>query len=491
MIVRSSTRIVFIISLTITLLFYSFSPAFPANNKALIIGISQYHELDCLSYADRDAIELADFFVNFGEYKADDITMVLNQKATKTTIKKVFQDLIKKSKKEPIDHLVIAYSGHGMPRHLQNKKTSVFLAPSDASISENIFYVSEFDTVENDTFITRGWLARQLATLNARKIVLLIDSCYSGIADFGTLFAKNLGCKIDIKKCYSSEKGIQVVASDETLKKMGKQVAFIAAGSEDQPSIEFDLLKHGAMSYCILKYLDAVRLTTEYDKWNEIPISNLFSAVYQIFSNFELEGQKLLDIHQPLLFPIPDYECIAKMKFQKIKGTKKDTDLTGVIQLDTDPPASLIFVDGKKIYMAARGLIELPIGKHRIALVLPGTNFRHVLTEDIKSGQLTYKNIILRGDLTITSFWEEKDNQGYKLTKGPELEVFLDGHFAGKTELQLSKIEAGTHNLEIKYKGVSKKRKIEIRPESPLRVRFVLNREKLGKAVGVGKRLPF
>jgi hypothetical protein len=272
---------------------------------------------------------------------------------------------------------------------------------------------------------------------------------------------------------------------------MEKQVAFIAASSEDQPSIEFDLLKHGAMSYSVLKYLDAVRLTTEFDTWSEIPVSSMFSAVYKIFENFEIEGRKLIDIHQPLLFPIPDYESIAKMKFQKIKGVKRDTDLTGVIQLDTDPPASLIFVDGKKIYTAARGLIELPIGKHRIALVLPGTNFRHVLTEDIKSGQLTYKNIVLRGNLAVSSFWEEKDDQGYKLIKGPELDVYLDGRFAGKTELNLSKLEAGTHNLEIKYKGVSKKRKIEIRPESPLRVRFVLNREKIGKAVGVGKRLPF
>jgi Caspase domain/PEGA domain len=477
--------------LTIALGLCLCATGYAANNKALIIGVSQYHELDCLSYADRDALELYDFFIHFGEYLPDDIVLVLNQNATKTTISNAFSELHNKSQNHAIDHLIIAYSGHGMPRHLLGKKTSIFLAPTDASLSDNRFYISEFDSVENDTFITRGWLARQIATLNARKIILLIDSCYSGISDFGELFAKNLGCRVAIEKGRRFEKGVKEVTHVTPAEKTDKMVAFIAAGSETQPSVEYDLLRHGAMSYCVLKYLEAVRLTTDYGTWHEVPIAGLFSAVYRIFENLDVKSCKLIDIHQPMLFPIPDYQCVSNMTFQKIKGVKRESSFTGMARIDTDTPGALVFVDGKQATPTPKGVIELPVGKHRIALLLPQTNFREVFTENIKTGELSYRSVTLRGELFVESFWEEKVDNAIRLIPGPELTVYLDGQPAGKTNLHLSGLESGTHALEIEYEKISRKRKIEIRPGSPLRVRFVLNREKMSKAAGVGKRLPF
>ena len=57
------------------------------------------------------------------------------------------------------------------------------------------------------------------------------------------------------------------------------------------------------------------------------------------------------------------------------------------------------------------------------------------------------------------------------------LDVYLDGEYKGKTELALENLVAGTHALEVKLKNITKKWRIEIRPLSPLLVKYVVVRK--------------
>jgi hypothetical protein len=59
----------------------------------------------------------------------------------------------------------------------------------------------------------------------------------------------------------------------------------------------------------------------------------------------------------------------------------------------------------------------------------------------------------------------------------PQLDVYVDDQYVCKTGLALSNLVAGTHTLEIRVEKVTKKRQIEIRPTSPLLVKYKIVRD--------------
>lgn len=456
------------IFLTFVFLIFFSLPLYADNNKALLIGISQYDELDCLAYADEDVKSFAEILRNFGGYRSSDIRILLNQEATKQEIIKEFSHAIKLSKKEPIDHFIIMFAGHGMPS-LKQRSTNIFLAPSDASTSENSFFYTGTH-VDNDTFIDRAWLARQLASVNARSIILIIDSCYSGVSDFAALFTENLGYEINaFGSSANSLRGVVVVQKKDSNESLGKRIAFLASSRENQPAAEYPELQHGALSYCVFDHIREVREETDFDKKIDISVGGIFSDILDSFDNVKVQGRKLSEIHQPVLFPIPNFDQVEHMKFVSIQGTKRPTVRKGMVEIITEPWGCKVYVDQVDTGKLSNCTLELSEGKHFISLFLPETNYKHSITVDIKAGYLQQKAISFLGTLSVNSFWDKKG----KLTIGPELNVYLDGKYKGKTnKLRLDSIVAGTHVLKVELEDVVKERQIEIRPSSPLLVNY-------------------
>ena len=56
------------------------------NNRALLIGISQYAELEGLKYADADVKTFSQIITEFGGYERSQVSVVLNTQATKARI---------------------------------------------------------------------------------------------------------------------------------------------------------------------------------------------------------------------------------------------------------------------------------------------------------------------------------------------------------------------------------------------------------------------
>lgn len=466
-----------ILLLFVFLIFFSL-PLYADNNKALLIGISQYSELDCLAYADEDVRTFAEILRNFGGYRLSDIRMLLNHEATKSRIKEEFYRAVESSKKKPIDHFIIMFAGHGVPSQIQQKRTNIFLAPSDASTSQNRFFYTGTH-VNNETFIDRAWLARQLASVNAKSIILIIDSCYSGVRDFAVLFAENLGYEISLfGSSNDSLRGVAVVQKRGLNGFLGKKIAFLASSREDQPAAEYAELQHGALSYCVFDHIREVREETDFDKKTDILVGRIFSDILDSFDNVRVHGRQLSEIHQPVLFPIPNFDQVKHMKFVSIQGTKRRAVKKGMIEIITEPRGAKVYVDGVNTGKLSNCTLELSEGKHIVSLFLPETNYKHGVTVNIRAGYLQRKAISLLGTLSVNSFWDKKG----KLTIGPKLDVYLDGKYRGKTnKLRLDSIVAGTHVLKVELENVVKKRQIEIRPLSPLLVKYTVIRKAVSK----------
>ncbi len=446
-------------------------PTQAGENKAILIGVSQYEDPDmnCLAYADEDVKEFASILTNYAGYGSSDLIVLLNQSATKKRIADAIERTVKASQKKPLNHFILMFAGHGLPPNIQSNRTLSFLAPHDARL--NAFYAEEEGRIHNDTFINKAWLTRQLTSVKAKSIVLILDSCYSGARNFGELVARNLGFSISFQKSDDSKRGVVIIRKKTALEVLESRIAFIASSNENQPSAEYNELKHGALSYCLFQYINAIRKETEDSDHRDITIGNMYDNIATLFDKVQVRGAVLSNFHQPVLFPLPNYDQVRNMTFVSVQGSKKPRIRTGMLEIESDPEGVEVSVDGVRTGKNSNCTLELPEGKHIVSLYIPRTNYNHSFMVNIRDGQRERKRISLRGSLEVESYAE-------KIWKAaPTLDVYLNDGHVGKTGLYLRDLVAGTHTLEVRVENVTKKRQIEIRPDSPLLVKYKIIRE--------------
>jgi hypothetical protein len=444
------------------------------NNKAILIGISQYSDSDinCLAYADEDVRTFSAMLTNYAGYDSADIALLLNNDATKQNIVNTITNIVRQSQKKPLDHMIFMFAGHGLPPSIKSKTTNSFLAPYDARIGE--FYKEsggDGSLVNNETFINKAWLTKQLSNLKAKEIILILDSCYSGARNFGVLFAENLGFGVDLEGGSGGQRGVVIVQRKGVADTSQTRIDFIASSNENQPSAEYHELKHGALSYCIFEYINTVRKNTNESDISEITVNSMYTNVTKLFDEVVVRGASLSSRHQPVLFPIPSYDTTTSMKFVSIKGNKKPLIKTGTIEIVSDPEKAEVSVDGVNTGQLSNCSLELAEGKHMISLFLPETNYVYSFMVDIKDGQRKREIVSLRGSLQVETFSDKP------VKSLPKLKVYIDGQEWGESGMKLRNLVAGTHTIEVLVENISKKRQIEIRPKSPLLVRYKITRK--------------
>src|ERR1043165_3602299 len=77
------------------------------NNRALLIGISQYTELEGLKYADADVKTFSQVPTEFGGAQRSQVAVVLNTGATKARIVDEINRFVRESKRQPLDHFIL------------------------------------------------------------------------------------------------------------------------------------------------------------------------------------------------------------------------------------------------------------------------------------------------------------------------------------------------------------------------------------------------
>ena len=97
-----------------TLFFLLAQCAYSQADKAFIVGISQYSEVNSLKYADTDATQYAQYLIEFSNYKKENVELLLNLEAKKIAIQKTFEKIAEESQVKPIRNFIFVYAGHGI-----------------------------------------------------------------------------------------------------------------------------------------------------------------------------------------------------------------------------------------------------------------------------------------------------------------------------------------------------------------------------------------
>lgn len=142
------------------------------NAIAIVIGAEEYQDkaIAPAPYAARDAEVMSEYFRKSLSIK--DVRTYTDGQATRSELKRLFDpqrgSLVYSVVPGQTD-LYVYYSGHGVPMTLPDGSKDVFLIPYDVGkdwISEDGYSLNK--------------LYRELASLNAKSVTVILDACFSG-----------------------------------------------------------------------------------------------------------------------------------------------------------------------------------------------------------------------------------------------------------------------------------------------------------------------
>lgn len=143
-------------------------------NHLLLIAIDKYkNNIQPLSNAVRDAKAFRDVLLNKYQLDKNNITSLIDSRATKKAIIKAFDKLLDTLTEN--DNLIIYFSGHGELIDRKNKDKGYWV-PADAVLDER------------DTYLANEEIRDFFSNLDAHHVLGIIDSCFSG-----SLLLRSLG----------------------------------------------------------------------------------------------------------------------------------------------------------------------------------------------------------------------------------------------------------------------------------------------------------
>jgi hypothetical protein len=152
-----------------------------ARSYALVVGISAYQDkaFEQLEYSASDAHRMAAYLMDpkGGGFRLQDVTMLLNEQATKANILHQIRQFVLKSR--PQDTVLLYFSGHGA--YSETGKTGIVCHDSIAIGNHDRFG----PIAAIDSILTKDNLHRFLKVLKALKRAVVIDVCYSAEATAG------------------------------------------------------------------------------------------------------------------------------------------------------------------------------------------------------------------------------------------------------------------------------------------------------------------
>ena len=225
------------------------------NYYAVICGVSNYQDVSDLLYCDDDAIDVRDALLAMGSWKSENITMLVNDAATKTAIQSAISDMAGKALDG--DLCLFFFSGHG-----SNDDIDTYLLPYDALT----------DSFEND--IRDDELGAWIGVLPTDEYVVMLDSCFSGgfIKGFGTaakgirgkglvrsgssITLQNGGFATGFLSGYTAARaGVKLTTTSDVqtkdLRDNGRGVVVTACAAAEE-SYETDALQNGVFTYFLL-----------------------------------------------------------------------------------------------------------------------------------------------------------------------------------------------------------------------------------------------
>jgi uncharacterized caspase-like protein len=200
--------------------------AFYDNSYAVIIGINEYTKSKPLKYAINDAKAINELLINKFGFKNENIRLLLNAKATYSSIRRELFAVSKLAK--PNDRILVYFAGHGQTITTNSNMKIGYLIPVNGNIKEPTLTGIPMD----DIF--------RICQSDSKHMLFLMDACYSGLMAEGT---RGIEISKD-KKDY-----ISTVANLSA-----RQI--ITAGSGEEEALEGDEWQHSAFTLNLIKALD-------------------------------------------------------------------------------------------------------------------------------------------------------------------------------------------------------------------------------------------
>jgi len=237
-------------------------PAVKNDRWAVIIGVGRYQSTDIpsLRYTVPDAESLYQLLVGSGGFKKEHV-LLMTDKADKPptlrNIKWALGTFLARSAKKD-DTVVIFFAGHGAPevdqRGVERDGLAKYLIPTDADPDD--LYSTALPMDEMQTIFGR---------VEAERMVVFLDACYSGAAGGRT---------------FSSKRTRAANVDDQFLERLtrSKGRAIITASRPSEVSIELPELGHGIFTYYLVEGLKGA---ADLNKDGIITVQELYEYVEQ------------------------------------------------------------------------------------------------------------------------------------------------------------------------------------------------------------------
>ncbi|MBN2018999.1 MAG: caspase family protein [Sedimentisphaerales bacterium] len=220
------------------------------NCYAVVVGIADYKDITDLQYCDNDAREVGNALYALGNWKKENIIVLVNSAATKENIQAAFQDMADAADENDI--CLFFFSGHG--------SAGPDVEPFDESDDYDEFlctYDSLPDSYDND--ISDDEFSDWFDALRTDKYAVFLDACHSGgqikgltsAIDIGAV--KGLGTNVPQKGDGFAADFTRVLGVKD-LDDNGRGVV-ITACDDDETSLESVLLRNGVFSYYLIEAL--------------------------------------------------------------------------------------------------------------------------------------------------------------------------------------------------------------------------------------------
>jgi hypothetical protein len=216
-------------------------PAAPTAQErwAVVIGIGTYQrpEITPLRFPVADAEGVRQALVDYAGFKPDNIRLLTDRTPDKPTLRNIKSALgtflVRSAKKD--DLIVIFFAGHGAPevdpRGVETDGLAKYLVPIDADPDD--LYSTALPMDELQTIFDR---------IEAQRLVVFIDACYSGAAGGRT---------------FASRRTRATRVDDLFLERLTRSQgrAIVTAARANEVSIELPELGHGVFTHYLLQGL--------------------------------------------------------------------------------------------------------------------------------------------------------------------------------------------------------------------------------------------
>jgi hypothetical protein len=160
------------------------------------------------------------------------------------------------------------------------------------------------------------------------------------------------------------------------------------------------------------------------------------------------------------------------MDFIRILGLNKvlpeQVNKNGYLKIDIKESDYELSVDGSIRNDVKDNLISLSEGKHLVEVFISKFSYRFSFVVEIQAQETFVQQVETDGQLEILTFFDDKGTK----KEGPNIEIYIDNMLFANAQSFKSKLSVGTHKLLVKFKDVTQERQIEIRPDSPLIIKY-------------------